>query len=395
MFTKFTLALFSALFLCSISSFANITEADDAVFHIECPPDVTVDCDAELWDLTIYGWAYVYGYGSPVPANAPVVTYNLNSCGTGHIVRTWTAYDYSNQPYTCSQYIYVGGGGFSGYNIHWPPNYETSDCNADLDPDDLPAPFDYPTYDVLDCSMIMIGYDDEVFDFGGGCKKILRKWSVLDWCTHNPNYPYGGGRWDYTQVIKIKPVGGLMLDCPDDITVSAGANCSGTYVDIPKVTGMGACGSNVQVTNNQNGGSDASGYYPYGTTWVKFTAEDACGNWESCKMKVTVKDMKKPTPICYNGLTANLMLNSDGYYIDLDPKWFNKGSFDNCTPKHLLTYRIVPSRFTCDERGRQDVRVYVKDQDGNEQYCNTYVIIQDNMGMCPPIDTTTFTLAGQ
>ena len=89
------------------------------------------------------------------------------------------------------------------------------------------------------------------------------------------------------------------------------------------------------------------------------------------------------------------MMNSDGYYIDLDPKWFNKGSFDNCTPKHLLTYRLEPSRFTCDTRGRQDVRMYVKDQDGNEQYCNTYVIIQDNMGMCPPIDTTTFTLSGQ
>ena len=274
----------------------------------------------------------------------------------------------------------------------------TTDCYADLDPDDLPAPYDYPTYDDVDCSMIMIGYDDMVFDFGGGCKKILRTWSLLDWCTYNPSYPSGGGRWDHTQVIKIKPSGGITLTCPDDVTASAGSNCSGTYVTIPAAFGVGACGGAVQVTNNSpyatSGGADASGHYPYGISWVTFTAEDACGNWESCKIKVTVKDMKKPTPICYNGLTANLMLNADGYYIDLDPKWFNKGSFDNCTPDHLLTFRIEPSRFTCDERGEQSVRVYVKDQDGNEQYCNTYVIIQDNMGMCPPIDTTTFSLTG-
>lgn len=370
----------------------------EAAFHIECPPDVTVDCDAEVWDLSIYGWAYVHGYGNPVPADDPYVHYNLNSCGTGYITRTWTAYDYQNNPHSCTQFIYVGGGAFNEYNIQWPPNYETDDCNAILHPDNVPAPYDYPTYDDLDCSNIMIGYEDLVFDFGGGCKKILRTWSILDWCSYNPSNPYGGGRWDHVQVLKVKPDGGLMLDCPDDIIASAGANCSGTYVDIPVVTGTGACGSSVQVQNNspyaQSNGANASGYYPFGTTTIKFTAEDACGNWESCYVTVTIKDMKKPTPICYNGLTANLMMQADGYYIDLDAEWFNKGSFDNCTPEHQLRYRIEPERFTCDDLGEQDVKMYVIDLDGNEQYCNTYVIIQDNMGMCPPADTTTFTLSG-
>ncbi len=398
MLAKITPVLLLAFLTCQLHSIKASNFERDAVFHIECPDDVTVDCDAELWDLSIYGWAYVHGYGSPVPADDPVVHYHLNSCGTGHITRTWTAYDYQNNAHSCTQYIYVGGGGFSGYNIHWPPNYMTDNCGADLHPDDLPAPYNYPTYDDIDCSIIMVGFDDLVFDFGGGCKKILRTWSILDWCTYNPNYPNAGGRWDYTQVLKIKPVGGLTLDCPADVTVSAGPNCSGTYVSIPPATGIGACGSSVNVTNNSpyanSGGANASGHYPFGTTYVTFNAEDACGNWESCTMKITIKDMKKPTPICYNGLTANLMMNTDGYYIDVDAEWFNKGSFDNCTPEHLLQFRIEPSRFTCDDLGEQEVRVYVKDLDGNEQYCTTYVIIQDNMGMCPPIDTTTFNLSG-
>ncbi len=382
-----------------ISTLLAKTGDADVLFHIECPSDVTLDCDDEIWDLSGYGWAYVHGYGAPVPASDPVVSYHLNSCNTGYITRTWTAYDYQNNPHSCTQHIYVGqDGGFDESNIHWPPHYMTEDCNAQLDPDDLPYPHNYPTYDDLDCSMIMIGYDDLVFNFGGGCKKILRTWSVLNWCAYNPNDPYAGGRWDHTQIIKIKPNGGIVLSCPQDIETSAGENCSGTYVNVPGVTGGGACGSSLSVTNNSpyaaSNGGDASGYYPFGTTWITYTAEDACGNWESCQMKIVIKDMKKPTPICYDGLSTTLMMNEDGYYMDLDAEWFNKGSFDNCTPDHLLRFRIEPSRFTCDQLGLQEVRVYVKDLDGNEQYCRTHVLIQDNMNMCPPIDTTSFSLSG-
>ena len=403
MLAKITPVLVLAFLYCQLPAIqagnTSVTDSDDALFHIECPDDVYLNCGAEIWDLTPYGWAYVHGYGNPVPAPHPVVHYYVNSCGSGHITRTWTAYDYNNHPHSCTQYIYVGSGGYSGHNIHWPPNYETYDCNGSLHPSHLPPPYDYPTYVNSSCSDIILGYEDLVFHFGGGCKKILRTWKAIDWCTYNPAYPHGGGIWTHTQVLKVKPQGHLMITCPDDITISAGVNCSGTYVSIPKVTGMGACGSGVSVTNDSpfanSNGADASGHYPNGMTIVTFMAEDACGNWESCKVKITVTDMKKPTPICYNGLTANLMLNHDGYYIDLDAKWFDKGSFDNCTPKHLLKFRIEPSRFTCDDLGEQPVRVYVKDADGNEQYCNTYVIIQDNMGMCPPEDTTTFSLSGQ
>jgi hypothetical protein len=396
MLTRFTRFCATVILLLTVTF---LYAGDNFVFHIECPPDVTLDCDDEIWDLSPYGWAYVYGYGDPEPAGDPVVVYNLNSCGVGTITRTWTAYDYSNNPHSCTQYIYVGpNGGFSEANIHWPPHYETEECNPNLHPDYLPAPYDYPTYDNVDCSMIMIGYEDEVYNLGGGCIKILRTWKVLDWCVYNPGDPLWGGSWMYVQVLKVKPNGGIDLYCPDDITISAGPDCTGTYVSLPDVTGVGACGGPVIVSNNSpyanSHGANASGYYPFGQTIVKFTADDGCGNWEHCYVKITVKDMKKPTPICYHGLTANLMMNSDGYYIELDPKWFDKGSFDNCTPDHYLQFDIVPAVFTCDDLGRQDVRVYVTDQAGNTQFCNTYVIIADNMGMCPPIDTSSYAISG-
>jgi hypothetical protein len=103
-------------------------------------------------------------------------------------------------------------------------------------------------------------------------------------------------------------------------------------------------------------------------------------------MYVTVKDLKKPTPVCFYGISISLMQMPDGYYMDLRPSFFNKGSFDNCTPKHKLKMWIEPSRVDCDNIGANDVRMYVEDESGNVEYCNTVIYVQDNMDMCPPSD---------
>jgi hypothetical protein len=103
-------------------------------------------------------------------------------------------------------------------------------------------------------------------------------------------------------------------------------------------------------------------------------------------MYITVKDLKKPTPICYYGISISLMQMPDGYYMNLRPSFFDKGSFDNCTPKSKLKMWVEPSRVDCDNIGANHVRVYVEDESGNVEYCNTVVYVQDNMGMCPPSD---------
>jgi hypothetical protein len=246
--------------------------------------------------------------------------------------------------------------------------------------------------------MIMMGYDDWVFEFSPDCIKILRKWKVIDWCTYHPNNPYTTGICEYTQVIKVKPPGKPDIYCVPDVTVSANADCSGAYVQLDKVTAKSACGNPVPVKNNSpfafSKGGDASGFYPIGKTKVVFTADDGCGHKVSCKVHITVKDLKKPTPVCINGLTANLMQNPDGYYIDIEGKWFDAGSYDNCTPDPYLKFDVYPKRFTCDELGENQVKVYVTDAHGNTQFCNTYIIIQDNMGMCPPPDTSSYPLSG-
>ena len=65
------------------------------------------------------------------------------------------------------------------------------------------------------CSLIGVAYEDTRFEFveEGACFKILRKWSVIDWCQYNPLT--GEGIWHYTQVIKVHDnEGPAFTDCP-------------------------------------------------------------------------------------------------------------------------------------------------------------------------------------
>jgi hypothetical protein len=369
--------------------FAQTLSGENLLFHIECPSDVQVDCNDELWDLSIYGTALIYGYGDPQPAGEPEwVEYDLNDCGTGTIVRTWVAYDYAGNSSSCSQTLYVGGGGYA--NIQWPPNYTIHDCTPHTDPGDLPHPYDFPVLNEDNsCAQLMVGFDDLVFEMNPpACIKILREWTVIDWCQYDPNSYHPSGIWKHTQVIKVVPENPPSIECPDDMVATANADCSGGWVDLPPVTGMGDCGAGVSITNNSpyavSNGADASGLYPLGITTITYTANDGCGNSITCKVQVTVKDMNKPTPVCYYGLSVSLMQMPDGYYMNLQPEWFNKGSYDNCTPDAYLVYDIEPKSVSCADLGDAPVKVYVTDLDGNTSYCNTFVHVQDNMGMCPP-----------
>lgn len=362
-----------------------------------CPPDTTVDCDADIWDLSGYGDAILKTYTDTLDPGDPEVEYHLNDCNIGVITRTWSAYDPYGHYHTCTQTITVSGTStFGEHNINWPPDYMTDECGASLDPDDLPEPFNAPTWDDVSCSMIMYNHKDLDFYISDGCVKILRKWSLLDWCTYDPNSGSNAGRWEHTQVLKIMTLDEPEINCIPDVTVSSGSECGVAYVPLDDVTGSTICGAGVTITNNSpyadEGGANASGTYPQGTTEVKFTAEDGCGNKAYCKVKITVLDLKQPTPVCMHGISATLSVMSNGYYTVLFPELFDRGSYDNCTPKDKLKFWVEPDTLWCSDLDTADVRVYVEDEAGNVSYCETYVYLTDNQDKCP--NTGNFTVNG-
>ncbi len=133
---------------------------------------------------------------------------------------------------------------------------------------------------------------------------------------------------------------------------------------------------------------------PYGLHKIKWFVADGCGNETTCEYSFIIKDCKKPTVVCLNGLSANLM-NTATPTVTLWASDFVNYALDNCTPSGQLVYYIRRSgtgtglptttsvTYNCDETGTQTVEVWAKDKAGNADFCETYLLVQDNMGVCP------------
>lgn len=136
---------------------------------------------------------------------------------------------------------------------------------------------------------------------------------------------------------------------------------------------------------------------PYGKHRVKWIVEDGCTNESLCDYEFAVKDCKKPTVVCINGLSANLPATGEVQLWATDLLQYDD---DNCTPPAYLKLAIrkagtgtgfpvngqgVPVTgitFDCSEIGTQPVELWAMDLAGNADYCQTYVTVQDNLGVC-------------
>ncbi|HLP93964.1 MAG TPA: SdrD B-like domain-containing protein [Saprospiraceae bacterium] len=136
---------------------------------------------------------------------------------------------------------------------------------------------------------------------------------------------------------------------------------------------------------------------PHGTHKIKWFVTDGCGNNSEYEYTFTVKDCKAPTVVCLNGLSTNIMPTG---MITLWASDFLQYTEDNCTPAGLIKIGIrkcgtgtgfpvdaqgnpiTQVTFNCTELGTQCVELWAIDAAGNADYCETYVIVQDNNGNC-------------
>ncbi len=369
-------------------------------FEISCPADVTISCGDDIYDLSDYGNAQYKDYSGWHDAGNPTVEYDLNNCGIGTIHRTWYATNpYDNTTYSCTQVITVDGSTFSESNITWPATgLEISGCNPDLSPNALPPGYQKPTWTVGTCAIIGSSYKDKVFYFSGACKKVVRTWEVINCCVYNPYT--GHGSWTFNQEIDVTISDVPDITCPADVT-AASFDCAGSYVEVPQIEVPDTeCSDQVTIMNDSpfatEGGADASGNYPIGTTTVTFTADYGCWQKTMCQVQVTVVDETTPTPYCIYGLSVALMgidadndgENEDGM-VEVWASDLDKGSFASCNSNSPLSFSFSSDPnddqrvFTCDDVGRNDVEIWVTDEYGRQNYCNTYIRIQNNGANIP------------
>lgn len=133
---------------------------------------------------------------------------------------------------------------------------------------------------------------------------------------------------------------------------------------------------------------------PEGTHQIIWRVNDNCGNVSTdCRYLVTIKDCNPPNLLCLNGLTQNLEFPECDAKFDLHDFILNVN--DNCTPYADLEFgmRLVTdttSGFPKDtsltfgicEQGLHVLRISVRDENGLTNQCNSYVLVQNNSGLC-------------
>ena len=261
------------------------------------------------------------------------------------------------------------------------------------------------------CDLVAMDYKDENYTIADpACKKILRTWTVIDWCQDKPL----GRKWTYTQVIKIinkvapdftgntcknDTICQYPTDCgPDPLTLCATAKDDCTpdaqlkysyFIDIDNngtldLQGIGSC---VTITK-------ANGL-KYGRHMITWSVEDNCGNVRTCTKSFLVKDCKKPTPV---GKLLSIELMPIQCRATLEAVKVNNNSWDNCTPMANIRLRLAKSGqysptmtldqvlaldeyviFDNTEVGTQTIALFAIDGDNNWDYVETFVVVQSNM----------------
>ncbi len=367
--------------------------------YISCD---NIDPDAyygsPIWDLD---------YCSPYDKIDSTTTTKLNNCGTGSLTKTWTITYKDNKKRSCTLVVdVVNDDPFSVSDIRWPTSPISIVGCGDADTSPTKDGTGEPDISADDaCSMVAATYTDRVFDVvQGACYKILRDWTVIDWCQYDENYPSGDGIWRYTQVIKVydteEPV--FTSGCGYEEVPAYNTDCSGDVEIIARADDCTPADELVWEYKVYNANNDlyAYGYDSIfkrnnvlvGRYKIHWTVEDKCGNFSECDMSLAVKDAKKPTPLCYSEITTVVMPSTDPKMVTVNARDFDRGSDDYCnrgascgdcdTELKFSFSGTNPNdstrTFTDADVGIQHLEMWVWDRAGNRDFCNVTLHVQDN-----------------
>ncbi|MEM9821254.1 MAG: HYR domain-containing protein [Bacteroidota bacterium] len=400
-----------------------------------CPSHKTIDCSDDLTlldgvsddpsgavaffvELTSSGNDTTFvGYYADVFDNCSAVVYIkdegfLDNCGISVDIngnpapynRIYVAVDPSGNVRSCTQQITVANlNPFQLSDISFPTDITLDGClGANIDP----SVTGRPIYSATGCSIIADTLKDQTFTFVDGvCVKILRTWTVIDWCTFDasdsdfndiPEPSDDGivpGYFQDLQIIKVLDTEAPQItsSCNNISFDGQGPACNG-FANLQASADDCAPDAELSWTyridvnndgsfDNNGMGNDASGIYPVGTHRIEWTVEDGCGNSSSCDYLFSINDALVPQATCINE-TLSLVAPSNEGVLWASDVIIESGTFDNCPGN--LTYSFSPNTiqtgmtFNCDSLGDRTVRVYVTDASGNQTACTSINTVQAN-----------------
>ncbi len=353
---------------------------------------------------------------------------SLNECGVGVLKRTWTVGDRCKNESICSQKVIIKPR--SDFEVVFPED-QIVECTevTGIDPEETGR----PVVEDDDCELIGINYVDERFEITEeGCYKILRTWTIIDWCVYDADQHFrhpdvivddrlvaggdrpcihrnlkdeGDGYVTYIQVIKVIDREAPEVICVREISIcNEDADCELAEHEYEFGSATDNCSLPEEIGYRyiiKPGQSEDSGswIYGHGASYtgnlelgihdVYLIATDRCGNEDTCTTQIVVEDCKPPTPYCYDGIATVVMPSSQS--VEVWAKDLDAGSFDNCTEKENLLFSFDATgkessrEFTCadipDGKMQQiEVEIYVWDEAGNVDQCVTHILLQDGSG---------------
>jgi len=392
-------------------------------FVITCPAAESVTCEfyqSELAPGLANGdYSVLDDFGEPLFYDncglevTQDVTVNIDNCSEGTITRHWIAEDPSgNSPAHCTQIINVEH--VSNWVVEFPANMTATCEDAQL------PPFGEPEIFFDECELVGISFSDQTFNSpSGACYIIIRNWVAINWCLYDDfgynafielseiqaNQDFDGdgdkdsrtfkdgvnngsgpdGYVAYTQTITVVDTEAPVFSVDDMEVCIIESDCN-TNVDLP-IPVVEDCSENIDiaVTSDLPNGSGTGPYQnvPPGTYTATYAVSDGCNNTSYDQITIVVEDCKLPVPICSNGLVVEM---SQSGMVSITPEMIDQGSFDNCGGP--LQFSFSPDVndtirwYDCDSLGIRVVDVWVTDASGNQDYCQTFVDVQDNMNYC-------------
>ena len=391
----------------------NIAIQDKTAPNASCPSAREILCDApiDINDLSDFGSATSNNEcGTGVKELDPQV--ELNSCNKGRVIRRWVASN-SETDTVCEQIITIDNPidfdiANIGQFIVEPNGVEMIGCGALIEPDNLPEGSQRP--EILSsnsCDLIGTSYKDEVYNVAGtgqGCLKIVRAWTILNWCA-----PEDKNSIQIAQIIKITDVQGPIItpnpnnqkvycneitNCDDGlVTLSASAvdSCTNNLLGsvLLDLDNDGVIDETFSRTPDLVSGVntiDFSYTYPLGEHRVQFVFTDACGLTAVHDHIFTLQNCKAPTCVL-NNLNINLRSMDQGPMECIWAEDFDASSSSNCTGGGLsyffdAAFTLAETCFMCDAISTQSIDIYVVDEFGNSVLCRPMLTVTDHDDLC-------------
>jgi len=125
---------------------------------------------------------------------------DLDACGQGTVRRTWSIIDRGGFEATHTQIITIRENDPFGLDdIQWPEDVVVNGCQETLEPDALGRPI----LNMENCVSVDASHSDLPFyNVEDACVKILREWTVVDWCQFTSDNN-SAGIWKDVQIIKV------------------------------------------------------------------------------------------------------------------------------------------------------------------------------------------------